>query len=186
VQIGAVICAILIRRLKGTASAPLWSQKPNPQRQALGCSLNIERKKANHQDMGLLYELNRRAMKEHTIENFGHWDESEQRQSFEDSTDISAHELLFDGEIPFGFINMYEHEHELHINRLCIVPEYQSRGIGTALLTELIISNPPERPIRLQVFLQNPAANLYRRLGFKETKVTPTHIHMVYMSNVDR
>lgn len=148
--------------------------------------MNIERKKAKYQDMALLYELNRRAMKEHIIDNFGSWDESGQRQNFEESTDISAHELLFDGERPFGFINIFEHEHELHINRLCIVPEFQSRGIGTALLTELIVSNPPERPIRLQVFHRNPAANLYRRLGFIETKVTPTHIHMVYKPNVGR
>jgi len=136
--------------------------------------------------MALLYELNRRAVKQHIIDNFGCWDESEQRQIFEESTDISAHELLFDGEIPFGFINIFEHEHELHINRLCIVPEFQSRGIGTALLTELIVSNPSDRHIRLQVYHRNPAANLYRRLGFKEAKVTPTHIHMVYKPNVGR
>jgi ribosomal protein S18 acetylase RimI-like enzyme len=123
-------------------------------------------------------------MKEHISVNFGRWDESEQRQAFKESTDVSAHELFYDGENPIGFINLFEHEHELHINRLCIVPEFQSRGIGTAILTELIVSNPPGRPIRLQVFPRNPAANLYRRLGFEESKVTPTHIHMVYKLNV--
>lgn len=147
--------------------------------------MSITRRQATRQDTGLLFDLNKQAMQEHIVENFGEWMESEQFQSFKETTDFRAHDiLLFDGQ-PIGFINVFHSDRELHINRLCIIPAFQSRGIGTAILNELIASNPPMRPIRLQVFPNNPAARLYRRLGFKEIKATPTHVHMVYSTASD-
>jgi ribosomal protein S18 acetylase RimI-like enzyme len=148
--------------------------------------MNTTRRQATSQDMGLLFDLNKQAMKEHIVENFGEWIESEQFRIFKETTDVDAHDILMIDEQPIGFINVFHSDRELHINRLCIIPAFQSRGIGTAILNELIASNPPMRPIRLQVFPNNPAARLYRRLGFREIKVTITHLHMVYSTCSER
>jgi GNAT superfamily N-acetyltransferase len=141
----------------------------------------IERRIATEDDLKTLFQINERAMKAHIIENFGEWDGEQQWKDFESSTDFTAHELLLDETLPFGFVNVFRSVNGIHLNRLCIVPEYQRIGIGTKIIQEIISSNTHGRPIRLQVFLKNPAFNLYRRLGFKVTKRTPTHIHMVYV-----
>jgi ribosomal protein S18 acetylase RimI-like enzyme len=147
--------------------------------------MNIERRIATEGDLETLFEINERAMRAHIIENFGEWNNEEQRENFVKSTDLAAHELLLDGTRPFGFVNVFRSEGGIHLNRICIVPEYQGNGIGTMIIQEIISSNAPGQPIRLQVFPNNPALNLYRRLGFMATKRTPTHIHMVYACDAE-
>ncbi|MGL5358917.1 MAG: GNAT family N-acetyltransferase [Shewanella sp.] len=93
---------------------------------------------------------------------------------------MDAHEILLHNSHPFGFINIYRSETGIHLNRICIVPEYQGNGIGTMIIREIISSNVSGQPIRLQAFPKNREKNLYSRLGSRETKRTPTHIHMVY------
>jgi len=145
-------------------------------------SSKIERRAATSEDLETLYGITVRAMKDHVIENYGAWHEEVQRESFRETTQVEAHELLLDKSRPVGFLNVFRSESGIYLNRICILPEYQGRGIGTGLIRELIASCTPDRPLRLQVFPGNPALNLYRRLGFRETKRTPTHIHMVYAS----
>ena len=148
----------------------------------LGYAMSIERRIATDEDLAALYDINVRAMKEHILENFGAWDEDEQWEYFKKTTVIDAHEILLDNSNPVGFINIYRSGTGIHLNRICIVPEYQGNGIGTTIIREIISSNVSGQPIRLQVFPKNRAKNLYSRLGFRETKRTPTHIHMVYAS----
>lgn len=146
--------------------------------------MNYTKRPATKRDRALLFDLNKRAMKEHVIENFGVWDERQQLQIFEETTDLSLHDILMDGEVPFGFVNVVERDNEIHINRLCITPEYQSRGIGTAVIEGLIEMSGPDRSLKLQLFPKNPAYRLYRHMGFKETKTTSTRIHMVRTPDV--
>jgi len=148
----------------------------------LTSTTNIERRIATEDDLETLYDINVRAMKDHLIANYGAWNEEEQREHFRKTTQVEAHELLLDGAEPVGFLNIFRSENGIYLNRICIVPEYQGKGIGTGIIRELIASCTPPQPIRLQVFPRNPAQNLYRRLGFRETKRTHTHIHMVYAS----
>jgi ribosomal protein S18 acetylase RimI-like enzyme len=63
----------------------------------------------------------------------------------------------------FGFIA--EDIPELTI---AVLPDYRGRGIGTALLTRLIDTAAQSfQGISLSVVGENPAMNLYRRLGFE-------------------
>jgi len=48
-----------------------------------------------------------------------------------------------------------------------VLPEHRRRGIGTALLTQLVTSNPEQSAISLSVAAGNPAVRLYERFGFK-------------------
>lgn len=145
--------------------------------------MKIERRIATEEDLDTLYEINVRAMKDHIVENFGAWDENEQREHFRKTTDLQRHELLLIDSEPVGFVNIVFSDGSVYLNRLCIVPEHQGNGIGTAIIQEMIASNGKSNLIRLQVFPRNPALKLYQRLGFRETKRTPTHIHMVYAFN---
>jgi ribosomal protein S18 acetylase RimI-like enzyme len=146
------------------------------------CAMNIERRIATEDDLDTLYDINVRAMKGHILENFGVWDDEEQCESFKNSTDGHSHVLLLQNSRPIGFVHIFQSESGIHLNRICIVPEHQGTGIGTAIIQEVISSNTQGRPIMLQVFPNNPARDLYYRLGFRETKRTTTHIHMAYAS----
>jgi len=51
---------------------------------------------------------------------------------------------------------------------IAVHPDYRGRGIGTALLTKLIDTAAHSyRAISLSVVAENPAMNLYRRMGFE-------------------
>lgn len=51
---------------------------------------------------------------------------------------------------------------------LAVLPNYRGQGIGTALLTKLIVAAAQSYPgISLSVVGENPAMSLYHRLGFE-------------------
>jgi ribosomal protein S18 acetylase RimI-like enzyme len=51
---------------------------------------------------------------------------------------------------------------------IAVLPEYRGRGIGTSLLSALIDAAARSHPgISLSVIGDNPAMNLYRRMGFE-------------------
>jgi len=57
----------------------------------------------------------------------------------------------------------------IHLIDIAMLPAWRKRGIGKALLQGLIRqANETGRAIRLHVRPENPAAELYRRLGFSE------------------
>lgn len=70
---------------------------------------------------------------------------------------------------------------EIFIDLIEIMPEYQNRGLGTAILNEIIDNaKSNDFTIRLQVLKINPAINFYKRLGFIVSSETHTHFVMEY------
>ena len=68
---------------------------------------------------------------------------------------------------------------ELYIGNIAVKKEYQGNGIGTQILQDVLEKNKCDK-IRtiLQVFKDNPAINLYKRLGFIIYDETDTHYRM--------
>ena len=85
--------------------------------------------------------------------------------------------ISFDGD-DIGFYNGCATENDYEIGNICIVPEYQNRGIGTAVLKDVLAENAGKK-ITLQYFKQNPVGRLYERLGFKVNGETQFHYQMV-------
>lgn len=72
--------------------------------------------------------------------------------------------LLKGGERGFGYVD--ERTPELGV---AVLPEHRGRGVGTSLLSRLIeAAGDRYEYISLSVSADNPAARLYRRLGFEE------------------
>jgi GNAT superfamily N-acetyltransferase len=68
---------------------------------------------------------------------------------------------------------------EIFLGSLLILPGYQGRGLGTAVIRDVI--GRAERlglPVALQVLKVNPAIRLYQRLGFATVGETATHFLM--------
>ena len=57
---------------------------------------------------------------------------------------------------------------EIRILDIALLPEYRGRGIGTAMLEELLTeARESGVPVRMHVERSNPAQSLYTRLGFE-------------------
>ena len=79
-----------------------------------------------------------------------------------------------------GFYNGKEiGNNTFEIGNICVKPKYQNKGIGTAVLKEIIFENK-EKNIKLQAFKINERAiKLYERIGFKKVEETKTHYVMI-------
>lgn len=58
---------------------------------------------------------------------------------------------------------------EIRIIDITVLPRYRGQGIAAALIGELLEeAGRAGKPVRIHVFLGNPARELYRRLGFQD------------------
>lgn len=159
----------------GFAGMPVYAYA-----KALGAkALGVDLRRAIREDIELLFSINEAALRPYVEATFGPWDERFQRELFWTSTDPSTHELFVRDGVPIGFWSVVREADHIDLNRLSLRPEFQRRGIGTALLNELCREAVARAvPIRLQVFPVNPGQGLYLRLGFRVVATTPTHVQM--------
>ena len=84
--------------------------------------------------------------------------------------------IVADG-VEIGMINWSTGEGTYEIENICLSPKYRNKGIGTQLLT-VIIESCTYPTIELQVFKDNPAISLFRRLGFQVAGESEIHYQM--------
>ncbi|QBY07081.1 N-acetyltransferase (plasmid) [Deinococcus metallilatus] len=75
--------------------------------------------------------------------------------------------VIEQGGLPVGRLYVHRREDEHRLMELTLLPACRGRGIGTALIREVMRGAAREaKPVRLHVEGFNPALRLYRRLGF--------------------
>jgi GNAT superfamily N-acetyltransferase len=78
--------------------------------------------------------------------------------------------VLGDGE-PIGRLYVSRWEREIRVVDVALVPEARGRGVGGALLRDILAEGERTgRPVSIHVERFNPALRLYRRLGFREVE----------------
>lgn len=131
-------------------------------------------------DYEFVYEVKKNAYKKYVEECWGSWIEEDQRKYFEKFiTTVKAKAfIIVDGDRKIGFYNGEVLENgNYEIGNICIIPEYQGKGIGTKILKDKIDENK-DRDIEIQYFKQNPVGSLYARLGFVPNGETEFHYQM--------
>jgi ribosomal protein S18 acetylase RimI-like enzyme len=114
------------------------------------------------------------------IEKTWGWDEAWQREDFNRRFNeyvVSIIEL--EGQAAGALLLEWKPD-SLYIHEIQLLPEYQGRGIGTAVVRKVIEQGASRRlPITLSVVPANPRAqSLYERLGFEVTRVESPFIRM--------
>lgn len=130
-------------------------------------------------DREFLWKLQRDTMRPHVEEIWG-WDEDDQRARFDAGFRPGSIEILEIQGKPIGMIEIFRLPTEWFIARMQLAPEFQGKGLGTALLQGLCEEADAEQvPVRLQILVSNPAFRLYERLGFDVVETTDTHRRML-------
>lgn len=135
-------------------------------------------------DYNFIYETKKQAYKTYVEQNYGAWVEQDQLEMFKTFIEDRKNniQIITLDNKQIGFVDGKVVSNTLYEQgNICVVPEYQNKGIGTHYLTTLINSHP-DKNISLRVFKQNPAQNLYKRLGFEITGETKTHFNMMKKS----
>ena len=88
-----------------------------------------------------IYQTKKNAYKKYVEEYWGSWNEEEQRKFFENFIKNARNNIWIiqlNG-IDIGFYNGKELENgNYEICDICIIPEYQNKGIGTQVLKDII------------------------------------------------
>ncbi len=128
-----------------------------------------------------VYEVKKNAYKKYVEKCWGAWIEEDQRNYFvKFITTVKPNAfIIMNGDQKIGFYNGEVLENgNYEIGNICIIPEYQGKGIGTKLLKEKLEENK-DRDVEIQYFKQNPVGSLYARLGFVPNGETQFHYQMI-------
>lgn len=136
-------------------------------------------RKCTLDDFDFLYELKKQNFKKY-VDNIWGWNDSDQIKRMRiDLDEHLSHKriIILDGKQIGVLATHITDNGDLFINEINLLKEYQGKGIGTKILSDILYNNL-DRRIILQVFKDNPAINLYKRLGFKIYNETETHYQM--------
>ena len=87
--------------------------------------------------------------------------------------------VILDGDEPVGRLYVDRWKREIRIMDIALLPQARGRGIGSALLGELIEeSERSGKALSIHVELENPARSLYDRLGFEEVEERGVYVLM--------
>ena len=138
------------------------------------------------EDYEFVYNTKKTVYKQYVESNWGEWNEDTQQKMFAQFIDEFGNNIVIIT-INNKKIGFYHGENidnnSYEIGNICIIPEYQGKGIGSTILKD-IIAKHRHQDIYLRYFKQNPVERLYLRLGFEIIEEQPYHFKMKLKSNI--
>lgn len=128
-----------------------------------------------------VYEVKKNAYIKYVEDCWGQWNEEDQKEYFKKF--ITAYKdnsyIIKIEDKAIGFYNDEELEDgSYEVGNICIIPEYQGKGIGTDIL-KTKLEEHKNQDIKIQFFKQNPVGELYKRLGSILSGETKFHYQMI-------
>jgi GNAT superfamily N-acetyltransferase len=113
-------------------------------------------------------------------ELFLRWQFDLQRREYDARFPDAAYNVILVDQQPAGRIWVGSDDEQIRLLDIALLPEFQNRGVGTALLERLKSkANRDGKPLRHMVFvLNNNAERFYERLGFKRIEDLGAYKHM--------
>jgi ribosomal protein S18 acetylase RimI-like enzyme len=142
-------------------------------------TLMISQHPATIADIDFARSVHHRAYRDVIERQYGPWDEAHQDEFFDIAWSVAVHQIIFSDGVRCGYSCIENRDGHIYLRELVIDPAFQGRGIGTYIIRE-VLERGIERgvPVRLQTHIVNRAADLYRRMGFRETGRTKSHLLM--------
>ena len=136
-------------------------------------------RKARVNDSEFVFATKEKAFREY-VERLWGWDENHQRELH--NTRFATHDFHIIGfrGIDVGFFATSSTSEAVKLHQLFILPEYQSRGIGSTCMTRIVKdANLAQKSVMLQVLKINTRATaFYQRMGFVIADADSSHLQM--------
>ena len=141
--------------------------------------MNIQLQPSTAEDRSWLEELRRKAYLDLFVATWGDWDEARHKRHWASCLDKGHISIVkLDGTYA-GMVQVLEEKESVEIAEIQILPEFQGKGIGTQVLSDIVEgAHSNRRPATLSVGKKNGRAiALYRSLGFVVVKETDAKIY---------
>ena len=148
----------------------------------------LSTRRATDNDLAFLANSYLCTMRIHITAARGFWDEAKERQQFRDQLRLDQTHIVKRSGIDVGFFMTVPCGEDIEIHTLCVAPEHQGQGIGTAI-TRLIVEEAcaQKHGVILSVLKVNTAArSLYERVGFVVNGESTYHYRMRFVSPPQR
>lgn len=141
-------------------------------------SITLTRRPATAEDAPFLLDLRTRTMDPHLAASGASTSEAHHRSRLEFRYDC-AQVLLHEGR-PAGMLKVIREPPHWTVVQIQLTPALQGRGLGGAVLGEVIVeAKAAGAGVRLSVLKANPAKALYERLGFVVTGISGLEYEML-------
>jgi len=139
--------------------------------------MRYEFRQCTEEDRAWAYALKSEAYREVVERQFGPWDDGKQREQFAARWDPAKSRIVVVDGVAVGLVAVQDRSEELWLDEIQLASGWRGRGIGTAILRDLVSRARAERKaLRLRVLRENALAQkLYHRLGFRVVGETATH-----------
>ena len=78
-----------------------------------------------------------------------------------------------------GVTTFTEYDDYFQVGLIVLHPDFQNKGIASQIIKNYIeIAKNKRKRIIIKTFKENPAQNLYKRLGFQVYETDNTHLHL--------
>jgi ribosomal protein S18 acetylase RimI-like enzyme len=95
---------------------------------------------------------------------------SAQKQQYALQFPGASHDLILSDKVPAGRLFVDREADKIYLVDIALLAEYRGKGIGTAIMNDLVEEAENSRAVLgLHVLKTNPAARLYIRMGLKVT-----------------
>jgi ribosomal protein S18 acetylase RimI-like enzyme len=131
-------------------------------------------------DVDFLADVFLRAMRPYITAARGSWNQVREDRQFRQQLRLRSIRILMDEEASVGFYMAHDEGKDLVLRTLCVSPERQRRGFGTAAIRQ-ILSEARERHKSVVLFVLKAnvgARRLYERFGFVVIEETVNHYRM--------
>lgn len=143
--------------------------------------MNYVLRKYLDEDYEFVYKVKKDAYKKYVEHYWGKWNDIDQRNRFKEAIEKTFDRtyIIMVNNKRIGFYQGHlVNERTYYIENICIIPEYQGKGIGTELIKSILEKNS-DKNVEIQYFKQNPVGKLYERLGFVDNGETEFHYQMI-------
>lgn len=143
-------------------------------------NLEYTLRNCTYNDFDLIFELKKLCMKWY-IEIIYGWDEEDQtiKTKNEIKRNIDNMQIIEVNGKNIGITTFIKNEESYRVGLIMIHPDYQNKGLATSIITNYInVAKNENKRIVIKTYKNNPAKNLYQRLGFKIYDTDETHIHL--------
>lgn len=133
---------------------------------------------ALEKDFDFLYNLNISTAKDYIAQTWG-WDDEFQLKYFKTKFRSTNYKIISVDNKDIGALSLRQDGSKIFIKRIQILPQFQHRGIGSEIISDVIkCAEENNAVVCTKVLKVNPAKKLYNKLGFSYIGETPTHYLM--------